>query len=409
MRHGVVVLCSVLAVLLGAAALSACGEPDEDTTSGSLFLTVYTSGALHGDAARSAQDSADAVKLALAQAGGMAGPFTVNVVSYADTDPETGRWSADQAVANARRAISDRNIMAYISEGDSGAAAVTLPLLNEAGVLMIGPTTGYTGFTKEAGRGEPERFYPSGVRTFGRIAPADDVQADALVATMRERGARRLAVLHDGRLEAMGIASLVASRAREAGIRVVAETTVDTGDEDQSGLARDVAATGADAALYAGTYAEPAATVLDALHRADPQLALFAPDGLADETLAGAIAPGTARSLLLTSPAVPFDRLPAAAQRFERAFARTYGREPVPGAVFGYEAMRAILDAVRGAGTQGNDRSEVIRSYFALGKRSGPLGAWAIGPDGDTTLRRYGVWRVRDGALAFAGEASTGT
>ena len=164
MRRRVVVLCTVLAVLVGALALLGCGEPDEDTTSGSLILTVYTSGTLQGDGRQAAQDGADAVKLALDQANGMVGPFSVNVVSLDDTDPDTGRWGADQAVTNARRAIADRNIMGYIADSGSGATALTLPLLNEAGVLQIGPTTGYVGLTRTAGRGEPDRFYPSGVR-----------------------------------------------------------------------------------------------------------------------------------------------------------------------------------------------------------------------------------------------------
>jgi hypothetical protein len=127
-RRRVVALCTVLAVLLGAVGLLGCGEPDEDTTTGSLVLTVYTSGTLQGDGRQAAQDGADAVKLALEQVGGMVGPFSVNVVSLDDTDPDTGHWGADQVVTNTRRAIADRNIMGYIGDSGSGATALTLPL-----------------------------------------------------------------------------------------------------------------------------------------------------------------------------------------------------------------------------------------------------------------------------------------
>jgi branched-chain amino acid transport system substrate-binding protein len=408
-RRRVVVLCTLVAALLAGGALLGCGEPEEDTTSGSLFLTVYTAGPLHGDGARQAQDGADAVRLALREAGGMVGPFTVSVVSFDDTDPDTGNWGQDQVIANARRAISDRNIIAYIGMGDSGATALSLPLLNEAGVLQIGPTAGYVGLTRAAGRGEPDRFYPSGIRTFGRIAPADDVQAAALLDAMRERGVRRLALLHDGELEALGLAGLIAHDAKGAGIEVVTEKAIDPQESDQSGVAADVADTGADAALYAGATARPAAEVFDALHDADPDMALFAPDGLANDTFASAVAPGTARRLLLTSPVVPFAELPAEARSFAAAFRRAYGRDPVPGAVFGYEAMRGVMAAVKGAGVKGNDRSAVIRAYFAQGERRSALGPMAVTASGDSTLRRYGIWRIRAGHLSFAGEASQGT
>jgi branched-chain amino acid transport system substrate-binding protein len=404
-RRRIVVLCTALAVLLGAVGLLGCGEPDEDTTTGSLVLTVYTSGTLQGDGRQAAQDGADAVKLALEQAGGTVGPFTINVVSLDDTDPDTGTWGADEVVTNARRAIADRNIMGYIGDSGSGATALTLPLLNEAGVLQIGPTTGYVGLTRPAGRGEPDRFYPSGVRSFGRIAPADDVQAHALVETMREQGVRRLAVLQDGELEALGIAGLVGKRAEDAGIDVVENKPVDADDEDQSGIAQDVVESGADAALYAGTTTKGGAAVLDALHAADPALALFAPDGLAVASLAAAIEAGTARRLLLTSPALPLDDLPPEAARFGVAFERAYDRKPVPEAVFSYESMRAFMDAVKAAGVKGNDRAAIISAYFTLRERDTALGTWSVTPSGDSTIRRYGLWRVRDGRLAFVREA----
>ena len=409
MRRRVVVLCTAVVVLLGAVGVLGCGQPAEDTTTGSLILTVYTSGTLQGDSRQAAQDGADAVKLALEQAGGMVGPFTVNVVSLDDTDPDTGHWGADQVVTNARRAIADRNIMGYIGDSGSGATALSLPLLNEAGVLQIGPTTGYVGLTRPAGRGEPDRFYPSGVRSFGRIAPADDIQADALVETMREQDVRRLAILQDGELEALGIAGLVEQRAHAAGIDVVETKAVDADEKDQSGIAQDVAGSGADAALYAGTTTKGGARVLDALHAADPDLALFAPDGLADASLAAAIEPGTARRLLLTSPALPLDDLPPKAARFGAAFDRAYGRKPVPEAVFSYEAMHAFMDAVKAAGVKGNDRAAITKAYFTLRERDTALGTWSVLPTGDSTIRRYGIWRVRAGRLAYVREARPST
>jgi len=148
--------------------------------------------------------------------------------------------------------------------------------------------------------------------------------------------------------------------------------------------------------------------VLDALHAADPDLRLFAPDGLADPALAAAITPGTARRLLLTSPAVPPDEMDPQARRFAAAFERAYHRRPLPDAVFSYEAMRAFLDAVRGAGAKGNDRTAIIKAYFALRDRRTALGTWSVLPTGDSTLRRYAVWRVRDGRLVFARDTETG-
>jgi branched-chain amino acid transport system substrate-binding protein len=69
--------------------------------------------------------------------------------------------------------------------------------------------------------------------------------------------------------------------------------------------------------------------------------------------------------------------------------------------------MRAILAAVEAAGVKGNDRAAVTDAWFALRDRKGALGTWSVTRSGDTTVRRYGLWRVRDGRLSFVRDART--
>jgi branched-chain amino acid transport system substrate-binding protein len=394
------VLCAVIAVVL-AGGVAACGDTAEDTTSGSLTLTMYTSGLLHGADAPEAQDAVDAVKLALKDANGRVGPFAVNLVSLDDSDPETWRVSSEAVVTNARRAISDTNTIGWIADADAGATALTLPLLNEAGILQVGPNAGYLGFTRPAGRGEPERFYPSGQRTFARVAPADDVEAAAQVDLLREEGVERLAIVDDGEIGGTGLASLVAARAREAGMRIVTTKRIDPAKTDHSAEARAVAQARPDAVSVSATTSGDGAGVLKALHAADPDVLLVGASTLADEALAYALDAGTASRLRLTSPALPASRLGAPAERFARQFRADLGHQPAPSAVFAYEAARTVLIAIRDAGTKGNDRQAVIKAYFAAGRRQGALGMWSTDAAGDSTLRGVGEWRVTDGRLTF--------
>jgi branched-chain amino acid transport system substrate-binding protein len=67
------------------------------------------------------------------------------------------------------------------------------------------------------------------------------------------------------------------------------------------------------------------------------------------------------------------------------------------------------MDAVKAAGVKGNDRAAIIQAYFTLRERDTALGTWSVTPSGDSTIRRYGVWRVRDGHLAFVREARPST
>ena len=62
--------------------------------------------------------------------------------------------------------------------------------------------------------------------------------------------------------------------------------------------------------------------------------------------------------------------------------------------------MRLILDAINAVGP---DRAAVIRWLFAVRDRASVLGEYGFDRHGDTTWRRYGVFRVRNGQLSFAG------
>jgi hypothetical protein len=59
-----------------------------------------------------------------------------------------------------------------------------------------------------------------------------------------------------------------------------------------------------------------------------------------------------------------------------------------------------ILDAIAAVGPS---RPAIIGWLHALRARASPIGTYGFGPTGDTTLRDYGVYRIRDGALAWAG------
>ena len=67
------------------------------------------------------------------------------------------------------RRVGDDNTIAYLGEFNSGASAISIPLLNEAGILQVSPSNTYVGLTRSEGaeKGEPEKYYPSGTKTYG--------------------------------------------------------------------------------------------------------------------------------------------------------------------------------------------------------------------------------------------------
>lgn len=386
-----------------AAAVSGCGGADPNAVGASeaSALTIYSSLPLQGPDAAISASIVNGEKLALAQAGGHVGKLHVSLVSLDDADPNSGAWNPAVTSTAARTASQDKSAIAYVGDFDSGATAISLPLINEAGILQISPGSPYVGLTSplDAGKGEPARYYPTGTQTFVRLAPDDAIQARAQLSYMRELGVRNLLVLGDTDVFSSDIATIVAREAPTLGINLAASIAVDRTTDPASVVAK-LKATGADAVLFAGDPSTTAISIWRAVAAAAPSAKLFATSELATSTFLQAI--GTAeKHTYVTSPALPMRLYPSPARRFAHDYEAVFHTPADAYALYGYEAVSATLAAIRSAGTHGTDRTAVRRAYFATQNRESVLGRYSVTRRGDTTLSTFAADRVRDGRLVF--------
>jgi branched-chain amino acid transport system substrate-binding protein len=69
-----------------------------------------------------------------------------------------------------------------------------------------------------------------------------------------------------------------------------------------------------------------------------------------------------------------------------------------PEAIYGYEALRLVLDAIGGAGA---DRRRVIGNALRSRKRRSPLGEYRVRATGDVDTHEFALWRLRNGRFEF--------
>src|ERR687894_575579 len=145
-----------LAALAIAVALTGCGSSERTEESRIIgdALTVYSSLPQTGPLAPVSRDIVRAQKLALEEAGGRAGDYRVSYVSLDSADPKTGHWSPKRVAANARTAVEDLQTIAYLGELEPGASAISVPILNEGGMLQVSPADTFAGLTERGGPGE---------------------------------------------------------------------------------------------------------------------------------------------------------------------------------------------------------------------------------------------------------------
>jgi branched-chain amino acid transport system substrate-binding protein len=388
-----------------------CGShaAKQPTIAGST-LTVYVSVPLNGASAISAKAVVDGAKLALNRVHGRIGRYRIVLRELDDATPQRGAWDPGQTTLNVRRAVLDRTTVGYIGEFNSGASAVSIPLLNRAGIPQISPSATAVGLTDggpEASPGEPEKYYPTGVRTFARVVPDDAVQAAVQAKLQKASGCRRTYVLDDGEVDGRDAAESFEVAAKQAGLDVVGTQEFEARAADYSSLAQSLIPTGADCVLVSAITESDAALVVKQVASALPHALIFGSAGLAESTFTdpelGGIPISVDPRVMITVAAVDPSAYPLAARRFFDVYARDYGGSQ-PYAIYGYAAMSLMLDAVSRATEGGSEPaalSKVRAAIFATHDRPSVLGEYSIDSQGDTSIDRYGVYRVRAGQLSF--------
>ena len=165
---------------------------------------------------------------------------------------------------------------------NSGCAKIEVPILNRAGPLGNGePGEHEPGPDQEVGRGEPNKYYPTGTRNYARVVATDDIQgpADALwsQAHRRQEGLRpeRQA---DLRLRRRDDVSRTRPR-RSSASTVVGFQGWDAKASSYEALATSIKASGAQAVFLGGIACNNGAKLMQDIKSVDPKIQLQMPDG----------------------------------------------------------------------------------------------------------------------------------
>ncbi len=395
-----VVIAAAVLLALGALVVDGCAKEENSPTT--RTLKIYVSQPLKGD--RGGEDMVRAVQIANDDMGGRIDSARIEIVGMNDSD-ESGNWVASLVRRNAHRAAEDPDAVAYIGDFDSGATEVAMPILNRAGMLQVSSSSTAVKLTRPAPE-LGERIRPTGIRTFGRVVPNDNVQAAALALFMDEESVNEVFVVDDGDTYGEGLRYRFEKVARHTGIDITGAATV-THEAQIGDVAKRVTASGADALLFAGSNQDLARDLFETVHRDNNFIKLFGGDGLSLSSFLESIG-DTGLDTYITAPQLPAGNYAQSGESFLRGFQESYGRPAEPMAVFAYEAGRVVLDSIR-RGVRGNIGSEPIdvlrtntrNAFFDTSERASPLGSYSIDANGDTTLTFYGAYRVEDGQLVL--------
>ena len=396
--------------------MTACGDDDDDGgggggggDGGSASVTVYSSVPLQGASRAQTTALVNGAKLALEQRNGKAGSTSVTYESLDDSTAQAGTWTPEATGANARKAAGDDSAVAYIGEFNSGASAISIPILNEVPLAQISPANTAVGLTTDepgADKGEPDKYYPTGERNYLRIVPKDTIQGAALATVMKKDGCTNVYILNDKEVYGAGLSRNIESSAKAQGLEVSGNEGIDPKAANFRSQASTIEGAGADCFVFSGITANGAVQLYKDVAAAVPDAKLYGPDGVAESGFSdpkeGGIPADVASRVKVTVATLSPDQYPPEGQKFFDDFSTTYGEDnPDPYAIYGYEAMKLVLDTCEELAADCSDRQAMIDALFATKGRESVLGTYDIDENGDTTLTDYGVYSIDGGELKF--------
>jgi branched-chain amino acid transport system substrate-binding protein len=407
------------AALLVALALAACGgarhaAPKQPPPVGNRIagrrLTVYVSAPMRGPSALSGQAVLNGATLALNRIHARIGRYRILLRSLDDVPVGGTAWNGAAATLAAQTAAANPTTIAYLGDLNSGATAVSLPILNRLGIAQVSPYSGAVGLTFDgpgSSPGEPQAYYPTSFRTFARVVPSDYVQARAQVAVQQQLGCTETYVLTDGEYDGAAASAAFTAVAQQRRLQLAKVTAYLPTASSYLALGQSIAASGANCLLVAAITGANAVALVKQVAAANPQVRLFATSGLAEsgfvDPMQGGLPETLDSRLIISAPTGN----PAAHNRLRSGFASAYGRAygtVEPAASDGYAAMQLLIGAIRHAtdnGKQTAERVRVAQALFEKREHASVLGRYRITKDGDTSLDSYDLYKVAGGALRY--------
>jgi branched-chain amino acid transport system substrate-binding protein len=358
-----------------------------------------------GSSLGQAQTMVNGIQQALAETDSKAcdGKIQIQYEVYDDATAAAGKWDPAQVTSNSNKAVADGSVVAVIGHFNSGAAKLSIPVLNQANIVMISPANTYPGLTKP-GKGEakePDVYYPAGTRNYSRVVPADDLQGAVAGNWAKSLGVQKVYILDDQELYGKGIADVFEATAKKLGIQVLGREGIDIKASDYKALMNKIKALSPDLIYFAGITQSNAGQIIKDMRNVGmtpDAVKIMGPDGIKEQALIDA-AGKDAEGVYATFGGLPPQELTGVGAQWYQSYKAKYNAEPEPYAAYAYEAAKVAIGAINKVCK--NDRDAIREAVMATKDFNGVLGTWSFDPNGDTSLTTMSGNVVKGGKWEF--------
>ena len=412
-------LTRLVAVAAAAAlTLTACAN-NSDTGggggAGSKDLVISTDLPLQGSSASQSQSTNDMIQLYLDSIGSKAGDYNITLKTYDDATAAKGAWDDAACAKNATDHVANTNEVAVMGTFNSGCAKIEVPTLNQDStgpMLMVSHANTNPGLTKTWDTGEPDKYFPTGVRNYARVVTTDDYQGQgAATYAANDLKIKKAYVLNDNQTYGLGVAKAFASSAAKVGIEIVGEQAWDAKQPNYTALYQAVKASGADMVYLGGIYDNNGGQLIKdkvaVLGKNSGDVKLFAPDGFTGYP--DMLKLPESDGMYLTFAGLTQDQLVkagGAGVKLFDAYKAKYGKNPEGSyPLYGVAAVQVILAAIaKSDGTRKGVTEAVLSGEGITIPAAESVTGKEIKIDpasGDTTARDLTIESIKGGKESF--------
>lgn len=371
-RKIVTLICCLLAVTsLGAKKVS--------------VIKIGCVGPITGDQASLGLDQLHALQIAVDKAnlrGEIIPGYKLEIVSLDD------QHNPAQAVAMAKRLVSDRDVVAVIGHVNSSCSLPAAPIYQNGRMVQISPSCTNPEISKK------------GYDTFFRTCATDDIQGpQGAEFAVRKLNAHKVFIIDDKTTYGKEVADQFEKEIISLGAVVLGHEGITQGEKDFTPLLTKVKALAPDLIYFGGMYPEGALLVKQA-KSLGLETKWLAPDGLYVTTFIE-LAQEDAEGVYCTFFGADVNKMDSA-KDFIETYKNRFGQMGPYGA-YAYDAANIIIEAIRRTGKK--DRQAILAEVRNTKDFSGIIGVTNFDEKGDTTLRLIGVFLVNNRVFEYVGPA----
>jgi branched-chain amino acid transport system substrate-binding protein len=383
---------SAFKVAAGVAATATFGVA-EGAQAADKVIKIALEMSFTGSDATSAVRAAQGAQMAIdeANAAKTVPGYKFESVKFDDGTATAGQYDPAQGATNARKMVSDKDILASVGPQMSGVGKAMAPILSAGNLATITPSSTNPDIT------DPKfaaQFKPEGKAIYFRTVATDAYQGPNMANYMAEKlKIKSIYVLDDSGAYGVGLADAFQGQAEKKGIKILGRDKLDPKAADYSAILTKIKSLNADAIYYGGV-GQAGVKICKQSYDIIPKTIKAGGDGMfGADLLTGAGFPAVEGWYATqASPHVVDDPKLA---KWSKKYTDTYKMGPDDYTVTSYDATVIIIDAVKTLHAAGKPiNRDTVRDAIQASKTPTLQGTVSFDANGDLVNKVISVYQI---------------